>query len=461
MKKIMNDLNKQLIVGISAIVFVSTLLIATLFLTQYRSVTLSKAEDDLLLKAQEFTEIGKMMLTPNHQRPRDTYFDIMRNMMGNELTILDRSGNVLVATSKVNNASITNLNRDFINNSESIKTYSFSDYFGTKTLSVISPIIDDGNIIGTVFLHQNVDAIYSSYVSLLYLVVFSLIFSLVLSIILAILYAKRFVLPIEKMTSVARMIKDGDYKAKVGIVRTDQLGELSSTLDQMTDEIDNNINEIRELELRAKELVANVSHEFKTPLTVIRGYAYSLKDKAIKPSNEVYDKIIKNTVELEHLVNDLLDLNNYQIGNINLKKEDMDLLELVNEVSSELSFIAKEKNISINVIAKESVIINADYAKMKQFLIILVDNAIKYSKVDSIVTIELDQKEIKVSDNGVGIDSKELDKIFDRYYKVSSDEAGYGIGLCIAKFIAVAHDFNLEVKSRKNKGTTVYLRFGA
>lgn len=452
--KIMNDLNKQLIIGISTIVFISTLTVFGLFLSQYRSITLKKAEVDLESRATEFTEIGKLILSPSPQRPRDIYFDIMRNMMGNELTIVDLNGDVLVTTLK---GDLNSKNINYLDTKDVTTTYDFSSLFGTKTLTVISPVIINGEISGFVFLHQNVASIYNSYMSLIYLIIISLLFSLVLSVILAIIYARRFVLPIEKITNVANQIKEGNYKEKVNIVRPDQLGVLATTIDQMSDEIDNNIMEIKELESRAKELVANVSHEFKTPLTIIRGYAHSLKDKTIKPNNEVYDKIINNTVELERLVNDLLDLNAYQVGNINLKMEEFLLNELLIDIVNEFSLLAKNKNITIDLKVVEK-LINADYSKIRQLLIILIDNAIKYSNENSNIIVELNDN-LKIVDFGVGIEKKELDKIFDRYYKVSADEVGYGIGLSLAKYITDAHNFKIDFKSKKNKGTTVTLEF--
>jgi signal transduction histidine kinase len=457
MKKILNNINNQLIIGISLIVLTSTVLVALVFLSQYRNITLRKTEKELEIKAIQLSKLGATLINPNDQRPNDLYFEVMKDMVGNDLLIISNKGELILTTIKRQNSPIFyNINSKYTNIDESILTYQYSEYFGYTTLTIAYPIIDNGINIGTVLIHQNVDEIYRSYISFSYLVYVSIFISLIASIILTIFYSKFFTKPIEEITKVAKEIKNGNYKAKTGIKRDDQIGELSSTIDQMSDEIDKNITEIKELEQQAKDLVANVSHEFKTPLTLIRGYTMNLKDKSIKASIEVYDKIISSTVTLENLVNDLLTLNKYQSNKIVLKKEPVILNNLLEDIVSDMKELSKSKEINI-IYDKPKKLIDKeiDYTKFKQLITILLDNAIKYSKDNTNITVLLKTNEIKIIDEGIGIEKKELDNIFKRYYQVKDTENGYGLGLCIAKYIVDAHDYNIKINSIKNKGTTV------
>lgn len=458
MKKIFNDIDNQLIVGISAIVIFSTLLIASIFISQYRATTINQSAKELKKTTIQFTEIGKSLIQPSFERPMDIYFEVLRNIAGNDVWILDLNGNVLLSSTDINKGKfVENILNLCSHNSNMNMTYDYSDYFGAKTLTMVNSIMINEEVAGYVLVHQDINAIYNSYQSLQYLVFLSLLISLILSILMTILYSKIFTKPIEMITNTAREIRDGNYKAKTNIERDDQIGELAKTIDNMSSEIETNIEEITELEQRSKEMVANVSHEFKTPLTLIRGYTMNLKDNTISASDEVYDKIIGNTIVLEKLVNDLLDLNRYQSGKVNLSKEEINLNQIIFEVISSMNEIASKKGISLifDKSGGKDLIIFADYYKIRQLLTIFLDNAIKFSHDQSIIKIKLTNGEIKIIDSGIGMDEGELDKIFNRYYKVNHDDNGYGLGLCIAKYIVDAHGFDIKIDSKKNKGTTV------
>jgi signal transduction histidine kinase len=463
LKKILNDIDNQLIIGISSIVLFSALLIASIFVSQYRNITINQAEKELKDKTIQFTEIGKTLIQPSNERPRDIYFEVLKNIAGNEVWILDINGNIVLSSTTINTPKMINNILDFCSHSEHLHvTYDYSDHFNAKTMTMMNKIRNDNNqIIGYVLVHQDINAIYTSYQSLQYLVFVSLTISLLLSVLLAIVYSKFFTKPIEIITKTTRQIKDGNYSAKTGIDRDDQIGDLAKTIDNMSFEIETNIKEITDLESRAKELVANVSHEFKTPLTLIRGYTMNLKDKTIEVSDEVYDKIIKNTLVLEKLVNDLLDLNRYQSGSVSVKKEKINVFEIVNEVVSDMQKIATDKNIKIllNKQLKKDIFIEVDYFKMKQLLTIFIDNAIKFSDNYKDIVVNINKKNIEIIDNGIGMEKSELEKIFNRYYKVKDDDKGYGLGLCIAKYIADAHGFTIDIESKKNKGTNIKINF--
>lgn len=460
-----NKVSTQLTIGISLIVFLSTLMIGLIFLSQYRQMSLKQTENELNEKSQQLAEIGNMMLSSQAPVPRDRLFNSLKGLTDSDFWILSNTGSIVVSTTNaVANNEIWELNQQYlgsIKSSDSIITYDYSKYFGTKTLTVITPIIEKHYIVGAVMLHKDVNIIYSSNTYFTVLVFISLIISLVLSIILGTLYSRYFTKPLKKITKVANEISKQNYEAKTGIESEDEIGELAQTVDNMSTKISENIEEIKALEGRAKELVANVSHEFKTPLTLIRGYVENMRDETTKPSDEVYEKIINNTVTLEKLVNELLDLSKFQSGNVILKKEPLEVKQLVSDVVTDMKNIAKKKRIklSINEAYSDSQIIEADYVKIRQLITIFMDNAIKYSNNGGTVVVNILEGEIIISDNGIGIEQSKLDQLFERYYQVDQKEKGYGLGMCIAKYIADAHNYSLVIDSVPDKGTNVHIIF--
>lgn len=460
-----NKVSTQLTIGISLIVFCSTLMIGLIFLSQYRQLSLKQTEVELNEKSHQLAELGNVMLSSSLPVSRDRLFNSLKGLTDSDFWIISNAGTILVSTTDTSTlGSVLNLNDSFLNkmkSEESIITYDYSSYFGTKTLTVVTPIVENNYIIGAVILHKDVNIIYKDNTYFTVLVFMSLLISLILSIVLGNLYSRYFTKPLKRVTEVANEIAKQNYDVKTGIVREDELGELAFTIDTMSSEISKNIEEIKALEGRAKELVANVSHEFKTPLTLIRGYVENLFDNTTKPSDEVYQKIINNTVTLEKLVNELLDLNKFQSGKVVLEKEPLELKQLINDVVVDMKRIAKNKKIKLKVkeLYKESQIIEADYTKIRQLITIFVDNAIKYSNEGGLVLVTILKDEIIITDEGIGIEQSKLEQLFERYYQVDHNAKGYGLGMCIAKYIADAHKYSLEIDSVPDKGTNVHIIF--
>ncbi len=442
--------------GISLIVLISTFIIGVIFILQYKELTLRETEKEIEIIADQFVEVGKVLINPMQQRPRRVYIEAMRNLSNAEVWIVGLNNQVVLdTTEKVDFKTIQELVIKFKAIEDAQITDEYSDYFAFKTISIVKPIID-GGVVGLVVVHKDVNSLYQAYSSFNFLVFFSLFLSVLISIILAIFYAKFFTKPLDRINQTVGQIKNGNYHFKTRIKREDQIGELAKTIDLMSGEIEKSIAEINELEKMAKELVSNVSHEFKTPLTLIKGYTINMRDKTIKPNKEVYNKIINNSEILEQLVNDLLEINRYQSKTVVLKKEEVELNSLILDVIGDMQ-IVKNREIEFN--GERKVIITADSLKIKQLLMIFIDNAIKYSNDNKKIIINLFEKEIEIIDFGKGIETCELEKIFNRYYKINDSEAGYGLGLFIAKHIVELHGYQLEVKSERNVGTKIKVIF--
>ncbi len=224
------------------------------------------------------------------------------------------------------------------------------------------------------------------------------------------------------------------------------------------------ITEIKKLETIRKDFVANVSHELKTPLTSIKGFVETLLEGAIddKENNRNFLKIIRNHTErLDSLVKDLLSLSQLESKEIILKKTNLNLNHLVEDVISGFKSQIKKKNIEIKNELANDIFLAADKDKIEQVLTNLIDNAIKFNKENGIIRIycEKTNNEIKIyiEDSGIGIPVKDISRIFERFYRVdkarSRELGGTGLGLSIAKHIVELHDGTIGAESVEDAGS--------
>ncbi|MDB8852632.1 sensor histidine kinase [Peptostreptococcus anaerobius] len=217
-----------------------------------------------------------------------------------------------------------------------------------------------------------------------------------------------------------------------------------------------------------KEFSANVSHELKTPLTSISGYAEIMKNGIVKEKdiNNFADRIHKEASRLIKLVNDIINISRLDEGYVDIEKEDVDLFEMSREISSRLAKQANDKGIKV-ALEGERVICHGIRQILDDMVYNLVENAIKYNKENGKVTIwvgsTLDGVKIRVTDTGIGIADEETDRIFERFYRVdkshSKEIGGTGLGLSIVKHGAMVHGASLSVDSKLGEGSVFEIRF--
>ena len=237
----------------------------------------------------------------------------------------------------------------------------------------------------------------------------------------------------------------------------DEIGYLAACLNYMA-------SEIARSEDDQKKFVANVSHDFRSPLTSIRGFLEAMIDGTIPPEmHEKYLTIVMNeTDRLTKLTNSLLMLNNLNTKGLLLDKTDFDINNVIRGIAASFEGSCRKKTIAIEVVLTDEVMyVHADVEKIKQVIYNLVDNAIKFSHEDSVIKIETSLKKnklfVSVKDSGIGIPKDDLKLIFDRFYKSDlsrgKDKKGTGLGLAIVKEIIYAHNENINVISTEGVGT--------
>ena len=224
------------------------------------------------------------------------------------------------------------------------------------------------------------------------------------------------------------------------------------------------ITRIKKLEKMRSDFVANVSHELKTPLTSIKGFAETLKMvEDDETRNKFLDIIYIESERLTRLINDILTLSEIENKEAALNFEKINITESMKDIEKIIEPAAKAKKIKLEFkIDNKDIFINGDLDKFKQMIINLVDNAVKYTNENGWVKVSLTKDDIsaiiKVSDNGIGIDEKNISRIFERFYRVdkarSRSIGGTGLGLAIVKHTVILMKGTIEVKSKLGQGTT-------
>jgi two-component system phosphate regulon sensor histidine kinase PhoR len=250
-------------------------------------------------------------------------------------------------------------------------------------------------------------------------------------------------------------------------VITNSAGEREGTILVFHD-----LTRLKQLERTREEFVANVSHELRTPLSLIKGYVETLLDGA-RNNPEVADRFLKiierNTQRLDLLIQDLLTISALEAGRMKLNPHPVALHPLVEKVFSDLKPPADNKNITL-INQLPEITATADVNRLEQVLANLVDNAIKYGRTQGHVTVGGKKRddgkiEIFAQDDGPGIPTEALDRIFERFYRVdkarSREQGGTGLGLSIVKHIVQAHGGEVWVKSELGKGATFFFTLPA
>lgn len=389
-----------------------------------------------------------------------TQLDSLAVYMHSVIQIINPSGRVVLDTNSAidmeNAVIIENFDPTITKGSYYTKGYFFNT-FNEEVLSVLAPITSNYKVNGYVVIHSRMSSIEESCYSLLNISYIILVILFLLSLIILIFFTEMVYVPLKKITHATEQYASGNMHYEFQIESNDEIGYLAACLSYMA-------SEIARTEDDQKKFVANVSHDFRSPLTSIRGYLEAMLDGTIPPeSYEKYLNIVLNeTNRLTKLTNSLLTLNNLNTKGMLLDKSEFNINQVIKNTAATFEGTCREKNISIEMIlTSETLYVQADIDKIQQVLYNLIDNAIKFSHNSSIIKIETTDKKnkifVSVKDTGIGIPKNDLKLIWDRFYKSDlsrgKDKKGTGLGLSITKEIINAHNEHINVISTPGVGT--------
>lgn len=282
----------------------------------------------------------------------------------------------------------------------------------------------------------------------------------IISVVLATFLSNKLTGPIVNMKKSADILATGNYDVHFDNSYYNELNDLANTLNDATSKL-SKVDELR------KDLIANVSHDIKTPLTMVKAYAEMIMDISgdNKQKREEHLNVIIGEVDyLDHLVSDMSELSKLQSGNYILQQANFDIVKVIKEILNIYQVLINDQHIDCKYIGDDSVIVYADEIKIKQVIQNFVSNAIKHTQDDAkliIKVIKLDDAiRVEVIDNGQGIKEDELPYIWDRYYKIDKsfrrNQQSSGLGLAIVKAILDAHGASYGVISEQGKGSCFY-----
>jgi len=376
------------------------------------------------------------------------------------IRIINPSGRLVMDTDSPINVEEVVMIEKFDPTVTSNSYYTVDNFFGSfegDMLNVIAPITTNYKVKGYVTIHCEMTDIQESCNSLLNISYITLVILLLLSLIILIFFTEIVYIPLRKITYATEQYAEGNMHYEFQVESDDEIGYLAACLNYMA-------SQIAGAEDDQKKFVANVSHDFRSPLTSIRGYLEAMIDGTIPPEmHEKYLNIVLNeTDRLTKLTNSLLMLNNLNTKGMLLDKTDFDINKVIRNTAAAFEGTCRKKTIAIELILTgQEMLVNADVGKIQQVLYNLIDNAIKFSHHDSVIKIETSLKKnklfVSVKDTGIGIPKDDLKMIWDRFYKSDlsrgKDKKGTGLGLSIVKEIINCHGEHINVISTEGVGS--------
>lgn len=313
-----------------------------------------------------------------------------------------------------------------------------------------------------IFLNSPLDPIDSTITILTNQFVYVTFFVFLLATVLAFYIARRLSSPIVQMKRSAMSLAKGNYDVHFESSEFEEITELANTLNHTS-------SELKKMDELRRDLIANVSHDIKTPLTMIKAYAEMIRDlsgdnKAKREEN--LNVILDEVDHLDALVKDMTQLSQLQSNVLSMNRSDFDLVALTNHVLKLMEVLIQSNEIEIEFLTPDDVTVNGDRIKIQQVIFNYLSNAVKFvgndKKLILQILLEDDGARFEVTDHGVGIKEDDLEHIWDRYYKIDKhharNAAGTGLGLSIASAILKGHDAEFGVISTIGEGSTFWFK---
>lgn len=386
--------------------------------------------------------------------------DALALYMNAIIRIVNPSGRLVLDTSSPINVEDVVIIKDFDPTVTSGSYYVTDNFFGnfdSEVLSVLAPITSNYMVKGYVVIHYSMSDIQESCSGLLNISYIIMVVLFLLSLIILIFFTELVYVPIKKITYATEQYASGNMHYQFQVDSEDEIGYLAGCLNYMA-------SQIAGAEDDQKKFVANISHDFRSPLTSIRGYLDAMIDGTIPP--EMYEKylniLLNETERLTKLTNGLLTLNNLNTKGMLLDRTDFEINHIIRSTAASFEGSCRQKVITIElVLTDDEMYVNADMGKIQRVLYNLLDNAIKFSHHNSVIKVETSVKKnklfISVKDSGIGIPKEDLKLIWDRFYKSDisrgRDKKGTGLGLSIVKEIINSHEEHINVISTEGAGS--------
>lgn len=338
---------------------------------------------------------------------------------------------------------------------------------GELHLTTCMPVMDEtSRVLGVVLLESTLRKLGYMQMPTGAILLMSCLISFALSVPLAIALSRLFTKPISRVQQVALALANGEYETRTSIDRQDEIGSLADSMDILAQRLEEARRLDEQMHAQQQELFSNISHELRTPVTVIRGSLEALRDGVITGEADVrtsYDQMLRESCWLQRLIQDVLELSRLQNAEYSLATSTFGLAELLGDVAMSARALCETKGVVFLCRQpEEDVLFTGDYARLRQMLMAVADNAVKFTAPGERVRLWLDgrMRAIGIVDDGAGISAEELPHIFDRFRSNrDSSHDSTGLGLSIVQEIAKRHGIRIDVESAPGRGTTFLFFF--
>ena len=341
--------------------------------------------------------------------------------------------------------------------------------FDQAVTFVLLPYIRNGTFLGGILLASPISGSREMISQINQYLWYAVMIALVVAIILSWLLSKIHVNRIKRLQEATSLVAAGDYTVRLPSSNFDEIGELGEDFNEMVEKLYQSNEEIESLENRRRQFIADVSHELRTPLTTINGVIQGIKNDMI--AEEEKEKgiglVSKETNRLIRLVNENLDYEKIRSNQVKLMKTEIELVEVLEIIKDQLEILADEKNNIILVEVEDHVMVHADYDRLVQILINITKNSIQFTE-NGRITLRgkagIRETIIEIEDTGIGMDPKEIENIWRRFYKAdlsrtTNPYGEFGLGLSIVKKLVQLHNGDIIVSSEQGLGTKFVITF--
>lgn len=421
----------------------------------------SQRAEDLYVEANRLSTAGARSYFSKTETLEDLYenLTVIAKVSGTTIRLIDTSGTEIMNTGRT--LSSTPRTIENFNYAEFGPQYyeigSFYGQYDKDYLNVMVPVTSGLQTRGYLAVSQNMAQIDADVRSMRIALRWVTLVNFLLSFGILLIFSISVYTPLTQIIEGARQFASGNFSHKISVSSRDEMGYLADSLNMMAVELQKNKD-------YQTKFISNISHDFRSPLTSIKGFTEAMMDGTIPP--EMYGRYLKiissEVVRLEKLTQSILTLNSADADKVVLNKTRFDINSMLRNTAAVFEGSCRRKKIGIDlVLTDEALFVEGDKEKIEQVIYNLLDNAVKFSDRGSRIKLETtlrrDKCYISVKDEGCGIPKDELPRIWDRFYKTDSsrgrDKTGTGLGLSIAKEIINAHGQTISVMSTENVGT--------
>ena len=446
----------------STVVILMTFLIIILVFSRFMKTTAIKQRSEILQNnIPRISEISAVVFANQSTSMDIIYRNVIDNIAYNldaSIIIFDREGKI-ITVSGLNKGKYINgrLNESIyadIIKGKGVSGIGILDelYDGQNMLSVGAPLEYRNSIIGGVYINQPVPRIRDTYEDWLYQLIIIIFIALLFSMVLFYFISRSITTPIHQMNVAVKEFSKGDFSRRVEYDVQDELGELSTNINNMATSLAN-------LEYMRSRFVSDVSHELRTPMTTISGFVEGILDGTIdgEERDKYLEIVLSESKRLSRLVTDLLTLTRMESADIKLNYSVFDINDLTCQALIKFEKVIDEKSIEVDMdIPEDKLLVKADKDSITQVLINLLNNAVKFTPDGGNIRVRIWQQNAKccveIKNSGDGIEPEKLKYIWDRFYKTdnsrSIDRSGFGLGLYIVKNIISKHDEKIWADSK-------------